>query len=90
MPISRHPMASSLRASDTGKVVSADPFVPSINWATGFDEKNNWAPILNPDSNYGKTGKGFYVWKDGRAQRAKGGEAMLGGAATGSAPRTSE
>ena len=45
----------------TGKVVSADPFVPSINWATGFDEKNNWKPILNPDANYGKTGKGFYV-----------------------------
>jgi alcohol dehydrogenase (cytochrome c)/quinohemoprotein ethanol dehydrogenase len=45
----------------TGKVVSADPFVPSINWATGFDEKNNWAPILNPDADYGRTGKGFYV-----------------------------
>ena len=45
----------------TGKVVSADPFVPSINWATGFDEKNNWAPILNPDGDYGKTGKGFYA-----------------------------
>jgi PQQ-dependent dehydrogenase (methanol/ethanol family) len=45
----------------TGKVVSADPFVPSINWATGFDEKKNWAPILNPDADYGKTGKGFYV-----------------------------
>jgi quinohemoprotein ethanol dehydrogenase len=45
----------------TGKVVSADPFVPSINWATGFDEKNNWAPILNPDADYGKTGKGFYA-----------------------------
>jgi alcohol dehydrogenase (cytochrome c)/quinohemoprotein ethanol dehydrogenase len=45
----------------TGKVVSADPFVPSINWATGFDEKNNWAPIMNPDADYAKTGKGFYV-----------------------------
>jgi quinohemoprotein ethanol dehydrogenase len=45
----------------TGKVVSADPFVPTINWATGFDEKNNWAPIMNPDADYGKTGKGFYV-----------------------------
>ncbi len=45
----------------TGKVVSADPFVPSINWATGFDKKNNWAPILNPASDYGKTGKGFYM-----------------------------
>jgi alcohol dehydrogenase (cytochrome c)/quinohemoprotein ethanol dehydrogenase len=45
----------------TGKVVSADPFVPSINWATGFDEKNNWKPVLNPDADYGKTGKGFYA-----------------------------
>ncbi|MEJ0098691.1 MAG: PQQ-dependent dehydrogenase, methanol/ethanol family [Pseudomonadota bacterium] len=45
----------------TGKVVSADPFVPSINWATGFDEKNNWKPIMNPDADYGKTGKGFYI-----------------------------
>jgi alcohol dehydrogenase (cytochrome c)/quinohemoprotein ethanol dehydrogenase len=45
----------------TGKVVSADPFVPSINWATGFDEKDNWKPILNPDANFGKTGKGWYV-----------------------------
>jgi alcohol dehydrogenase (cytochrome c)/quinohemoprotein ethanol dehydrogenase len=45
----------------TGKVVSADPFVPTINWATGFDEKNNWAPIMNPDADYAKTGKGFYV-----------------------------
>ena len=45
----------------TGKVVAADPFVPSINWATGFDEKNNWKPIMNPDADYGKTGKGFYV-----------------------------
>src|SRR5262249_45833556 len=43
------------------KVVSADPFVPSINWATGFDEKNNWAPILNPESDYGRTGKGFFM-----------------------------
>ena len=45
----------------TGKVVSADPFVPSLNWLTGFDEKNNWAPILNPEADYGRTGKGFYV-----------------------------
>jgi quinohemoprotein ethanol dehydrogenase len=44
----------------TGKVVSADPFVP-INWAQGFDKANNWKPILNPEANYGKTGKGFWV-----------------------------
>jgi quinohemoprotein ethanol dehydrogenase len=45
----------------TGKVVSADPYVPKINWALGFDKANNWAPILNPEANYGKTGKGFWV-----------------------------
>jgi quinohemoprotein ethanol dehydrogenase len=45
----------------TGKVVSADPYVPKINWALGFDKAKNWAPILNPEANYGKTGKGFWV-----------------------------
>jgi alcohol dehydrogenase (cytochrome c)/quinohemoprotein ethanol dehydrogenase len=45
----------------TGKVVSADPYVPKINWALGFDKANNWKPILNPEANYGKTGKGFWV-----------------------------
>jgi PQQ-dependent dehydrogenase (methanol/ethanol family) len=43
----------------TGKVLSADPYVPSINWATGFDKAKNWAPIMNPDAIYGT--KGFYV-----------------------------
>ncbi len=43
----------------TGKVLSADPYVPSINWATGFDKANNFAPIMNPDAIYGT--KGFYV-----------------------------
>jgi quinohemoprotein ethanol dehydrogenase len=45
----------------TGKVVSADPYVPKINWALGFDKARNWKPILNPEANYGKTGKGFWV-----------------------------
>ena len=45
----------------TGKVVSADPYVAKINWALGFDKANNWKPILNPEANYGKTGKGFYI-----------------------------
>jgi len=45
----------------TGNVLSADPYVPKINWALGFDKAKNWAPILNPEANYGKTGKGFYV-----------------------------
>lgn len=43
----------------SGKVLSAKPFVPSVNWMTGFDE--NYRPILNPAANYGKTGKGWYL-----------------------------
>jgi quinohemoprotein ethanol dehydrogenase len=45
----------------TGKVISAKLAVPSANWLTGFDKANNWAPILNPDANFGKTGKGWFV-----------------------------
>jgi alcohol dehydrogenase (cytochrome c)/quinohemoprotein ethanol dehydrogenase len=44
----------------TGKVISADLFVPSANWMLGFDD--NWRPILNPDANYGAFGdRGFHV-----------------------------
>ena len=35
--------------------------MPFANWLTGFDKANNWKPILNPDANYGKTRKGWYV-----------------------------
>jgi quinohemoprotein ethanol dehydrogenase len=45
----------------TGKVISADLFVPGANWLTGFDVKNNWKPVLNPEANIGKTGKGWWV-----------------------------
>ena len=45
----------------TGKVISAQLVVPYANWLTGFDKANNWKPILNPDANIGKTGKGWYV-----------------------------
>lgn len=45
----------------TGKVISADLAVPGANWLTGFDEKNNWAPILNPYANVGKSGLGWTV-----------------------------
>jgi quinohemoprotein ethanol dehydrogenase len=45
----------------TGKVLSADLFVPGANWLTGFDEENNWKPILNPHANIGATGKGWWV-----------------------------
>jgi quinohemoprotein ethanol dehydrogenase len=45
----------------TGKVISAKLVVPFANWLTGFDKANNWKPILNPDADYGKTRKGWYV-----------------------------
>jgi PQQ-dependent dehydrogenase (methanol/ethanol family) len=43
----------------TGKVLSANLFVPTANWLTGFDK--DFRPILNPEANYGKTDKGFYL-----------------------------
>jgi quinohemoprotein ethanol dehydrogenase len=43
----------------TGKVLSAKLYVPTANWMTGFDD--NFRPILNPEANYGKIGKGFHV-----------------------------
>ncbi len=44
----------------TGKVLSADLYVPTANWMTGFDA--NFRPILNPDANYGLFGdRGFHV-----------------------------
>jgi quinohemoprotein ethanol dehydrogenase len=43
----------------TGKVLNAHLYVPTANWMTGFDK--NFRPILNPEANYGKIGKGFHV-----------------------------
>jgi alcohol dehydrogenase (cytochrome c)/quinohemoprotein ethanol dehydrogenase len=44
----------------TGKVISADLYVPTANWMLGFDE--NFRPIINPDANYGAFGdRGFHV-----------------------------
>jgi PQQ-dependent dehydrogenase (methanol/ethanol family) len=43
----------------TGKVLSANLFVPTANWLTGFDKE--FRPILNPEANYGRTDKGFYL-----------------------------
>jgi alcohol dehydrogenase (cytochrome c)/quinohemoprotein ethanol dehydrogenase len=46
--------------ASTGKPLSADLFVPSANWLTGFDE--NFRPIINPEANYGLKGdEGFHV-----------------------------
>ncbi len=43
----------------TGELLAAKPFVPTVNWMTAFDAQGR--PILNPEANYGKTGKGFYA-----------------------------
>ena len=43
----------------TGKFISGKNFVPTVNWMTGFDA--NGRPILNPEANYAKTNKGFYL-----------------------------
>jgi alcohol dehydrogenase (cytochrome c)/quinohemoprotein ethanol dehydrogenase len=43
----------------SGKLLSAKPYVPSVNWMTGLDESGK--PILNPEANYAKTGKGFHI-----------------------------
>jgi quinohemoprotein ethanol dehydrogenase len=43
----------------TGKLLSGKPYVPTLNWMTGLDANDK--PILNPEANYGKTGKGFHV-----------------------------
>jgi len=47
--------------AQSGKVLSAKPFVPSVNWMTGFDKEDNFRPILNPAADYGKTGKGWWL-----------------------------
>lgn len=43
----------------TGQFISGHPFVPSVNWMSGFEPGGR--PILNPEANYAKTGKGFYL-----------------------------
>jgi alcohol dehydrogenase (cytochrome c)/quinohemoprotein ethanol dehydrogenase len=44
----------------SGELLSAEPYVPGINWAKGIDRKTG-RPIVNPEANYGKTGKGALV-----------------------------
>ncbi|VAW02541.1 Quino(hemo)protein alcohol dehydrogenase, PQQ-dependent, partial [hydrothermal vent metagenome] len=41
-----------------GSLISAEPYVDGINWATGYDMKTG-RPIENPDARYYKTGKPF-------------------------------
>jgi PQQ-dependent dehydrogenase (methanol/ethanol family) len=44
----------------TGELLSADPYVQGINWAKRVDMKTG-RPVVNPEANYGKTGKGALV-----------------------------
>lgn len=41
-----------------GKLISADPFVANVNWASGYDLKTG-RPIENPAARYYRTGKPF-------------------------------
>lgn len=41
----------------TGKLISADPYVPGVNWASGYDA--NGRPIVNPEARWDTTGKLF-------------------------------
>jgi len=43
----------------TGNVLNAHLYVPTANWMTGFDA--DFRPKLNPEADYGKSGKGFHV-----------------------------
>ncbi|MDR2216624.1 MAG: PQQ-dependent dehydrogenase, methanol/ethanol family, partial [Nevskiaceae bacterium] len=44
----------------TGELLSADPYVKGVTWAKGVDLKTG-RPIINPEADYGKTGKGAFV-----------------------------
>jgi PQQ-dependent dehydrogenase (methanol/ethanol family) len=44
----------------SGELLSAEPYVPGVNWAKGIDKKTG-RPIRNPEANYSKTGKGALV-----------------------------
>jgi quinohemoprotein ethanol dehydrogenase len=44
----------------SGELISATPYVAGITWAKGIDRKTG-RPILNPEANYSRTGKGALV-----------------------------
>jgi PQQ-dependent dehydrogenase (methanol/ethanol family) len=46
--------------AQSGELLSANPYVQGINWASGVDLKTG-RPRINPAANYGRTGKGFFV-----------------------------
>jgi len=47
-----------------GKLISANPYVDGVNWASGYDLKTG-RPIENPAARYDKTGKTFLVTPSG-------------------------
>jgi cytochrome c5 len=44
----------------TGELLSAEPFIPNVNWALGVDLASG-RPNFNPAARYDQTGKGFLV-----------------------------
>ena len=44
----------------SGELLSAEPYVAGVNWAKRIDRKTG-RPVINPEANYGKTGKGALV-----------------------------
>jgi len=44
----------------TGKLLSAEPFIPGVNWASGVDLRSG-RPIINTEARYDSTGRGFFV-----------------------------
>jgi quinohemoprotein ethanol dehydrogenase len=44
----------------SGELISAEAYVPGITWAKGVDKKTG-RPLVNPEANYSKTGKGALV-----------------------------
>ena len=44
----------------TGELISADPYVPGVNWASRVDMKTG-RPVVNAEANYSKTGRGALV-----------------------------
>ncbi len=45
----------------SGKLLSAEKYVPETNWATHIDMKTG-RPVENPDARYSKSGKPVIIW----------------------------
>jgi PQQ-dependent dehydrogenase (methanol/ethanol family) len=44
----------------SGRLLSAEPFIQGVNWASGVDLKTG-RPIMNAEARYDATGRGFFV-----------------------------